>query len=152
MIKQPAKVISETNTSYLLESLPKSACPKCDEGKGCGGGLLSKAFSNKTYQLSINKNRILKVSEVVQVGIPSNLLVRASLIVYLLPLLFMVISAVLFGSLTNNQDIYTVTGAIFGFILGILIGKHLSVKLFKAGIASPILIEDDAESCWYNAE
>ncbi len=52
MIVQPARVIAETDVSYLLETLPKSACPRCEAGQGCGGGILAQAFANKTYQLS----------------------------------------------------------------------------------------------------
>ncbi|MFT5520041.1 MAG: sigma-E factor negative regulatory protein RseC [Enterobacterales bacterium] len=152
MIKQPAKVIAETEFSYLLESLPKSACPQCDAGKGCGGGLLAKAFSNKTYKLELNKNKELSINEIVQIGIPSQLLVRASFIVYFLPLLLMIVTALVAGLYTNNQDIYTVSGAIIGFVGGLLIANVLSNKLYKMGISSPTLIENDEDSCWYKAD
>jgi sigma-E factor negative regulatory protein RseC len=152
MIKQPAKVIAETKLTYLLESLPKSACPQCDAGKGCGGGLLAKAFSNKTYQLELTKTKKLGINEIVQIGIPSQLLVRASFIVYFLPLLSMIITALVAGLYTENQDVYTVSGAIIGFIVGLLIAKLLSNKLYKIGISSPVLIENDKDSCWYQAD
>ncbi|MFT5451632.1 MAG: sigma-E factor negative regulatory protein RseC [Enterobacterales bacterium] len=152
MIKQPAKVIAETEISYLLESLPKSACPQCDSGKGCGGGLLAKAFSNKTYQLELNKNKKLSINEIVQIGISSQLLVRASFIVYFLPLLMMVLTALVAGLYTNNQDVYTVFGAIIGFVGGLMMANVLSNRLYKMGISSPILIENDVDSCWYEAD
>jgi sigma-E factor negative regulatory protein RseC len=152
MIKQPAKVIAETEFTYLLESLPKSACPQCDAGKGCGGGLLAKAFSNKTYQLELNKNKKLSINEIIQIGIPSQLLVRASFIVYFLPLLLMVMTALIAGLYTNNQDIYTVSGAVIGFAGGLFIANLLSNKLYKMGISSPVLIENDEDSCWYQAD
>ena len=152
MIKQPATVIAETDTSYLLESLPKSACPRCAEGKGCGGGILAQAFANKTYQLSVNKNTPLKIGEMVQIGIKSSLLVRASLLLYLLPLISMVTVAMIAGSLTNDQDIFTVTGAIIGIIIGILVAKKLSNNYINNGMVSTVLIVDDEDDCWYKAD
>ena len=152
MIIQPAKVIAETDFNYILETLPKSACPRCDAGEGCGGGILAKAFANKTYQLSINKNTQLKINELVQIGIKSSVLVRASLLLYLLPLTFMLVGALIAGRLNMNQDVYTVTGAIIGIISGIFAAKTISIHTIKNGMTSPVLIEDDQNNCWYQAD
>ena len=149
MIIQPAKVIAETDSSYLLETLPKSACPRCESGKGCGGGILAQAFANKTYQLSINKNKPLLLDEMIQVGIKSTMLVRASMVLYLVPLIFMVSGAVVIGNYTENQDLYTVIAAICGFLIGVYIARILSGYFMKKGLASPVLVEDDKNSCWF---
>ena len=152
MIIQPAKVIAETDLTYVLETLPKSACPRCAEGKGCGGGILAQAFANKTYQLSINKNKHLELQQLVQIGIKSSLLVRASLLLYLLPLVFMLTAALIAGSLTMQQDIYTVTAAILGMVLGVIVAKQLSYYYLEDTITSPVLIDDEKSNCWYQAE
>jgi len=149
MIIQPAKVIDETDTFYLLETLTKSACPRCESGKGCGGGILAQAFANKTYQLCINKNKPLKLQEMIQIGIQSTQLVRASIVLYLVPLLFMVTGAVVIGIYTQNQDLYTVLAAIGGFLMGVYIARILSEYFLKKGLASPVLVDDDKSSCWF---
>ena len=152
MIIQPARVIAETNVSYLLETLPKSACPRCEAGQGCGGGILAQAFANKTYQLSINKNTSLKIDELVQIGIRSSLLVRASMLLYLVPIISMVAFAVLVGNFTGNEDLYTVIGAVIGMLMGVFIAKKLSNLAIHESIASPVLIGDDKDNCWYQAK
>ncbi len=149
MIIQPAKVIAETDSSYLLETIPKSACPRCESGKGCGGGILAQAFANKTYQLTINKNKPLKLQEMIQIGIKSSMLVRASIVLYLVPLLFMVTGAVVVGNYTENQDLYTVMAAIAGFLTGVIIARIISGYFMNKGLASPVLVEDDKSSCWF---
>ncbi len=149
MIIQPAKVIAETDSSYLLETIPKSACPRCESGKGCGGGILAQAFANKTYQLTINKNKPLKLQEMIQIGIKSTMLVRASIVLYLVPLLFMVTGAVVVGNYTENQDLYTVMAAIAGFLTGVIIARIISGYFMNKGLASPVLVEDDKNSCWF---
>ena len=151
MIKQPAKVIAETATSYLLETLPKSACPRCEAGNGCGGGILTKAFDNKTYQIEINKDKPLNINELVQVGIQSSILIRASLLLYLLPLISMIIASLVAASLFMNEDIYTVSGALIGISFGAYLGKLISNHYFKDGISDPLLIDDSKDDCWYKA-
>jgi len=150
MIKQPAKVISESDSSYLLETLAKSACPKCAAGEGCGGGILATAFANKTYRLSVKKSKQLQVNDLVQVGIESSVLIRASMVLYLLPLLFMVISAVLAGSLISNHDLYTVTGAIIGMLTGAFTAKLLSRRYLNEQLSTAVLL--DEENCWHQAK
>ena len=139
MITQPAKIIKETDTSYLVETLPKSACAKCDAGEGCGGGILAKAFSNKSYQLTLEKKFIQtkskpQLDDFIQIGIPSSLIVRASIIMYLLPLLLMLLVAGLAGYFIANTDIYTVPAAALGLIVGVMASKALSLYYFKSGI------------------
>lgn len=152
MIKQPAKVIAETASTYLLETLPQSACARCEAGNGCGGGILAQAFANKTFHLSIAKTRTLHIDELVQIGIQSSVLIRGSFLLYLLPLVLMVTGALLMGSLTMNQDVYTVSGAVVGLLLGSYFGRSLSNYYFNSGKSTPILIDDDNnDSCWYNA-
>ena len=147
MIKQPATVIAETANAYLLETLPKSACKRCAEGKGCGGGILAQAFANKTYQLSIDKNKQLKLKDLVYIGIRSSLLVRASLLLYLLPLIVMVTVALVASSLTSGEDVYTVPAAIIGLIIGALISRTISNHYINEN-ASPVLLNDDKNDCY----
>ena len=151
MIRQPAKVIAETATDYLLETLPKSACPRCEAGNGCGGGILASAFANKKFNLRIPKNKILNLGDLIQIGIPSTVLIKASIMLYLLPLIFMICGAVLLGHFNENKDLYTVTGASLGMLFGFWTGKFLSSHIFKGSDVSPVLIEDDEDSCWYKA-
>ena len=152
MITQPAKVIAETASSYLLETLPKSACPRCEAGNGCGGGILASAFANKKFQLNIDKTKIVKsslnIDDLIQIGIPSSVLIKASLLLYLFPLISMIFGAVLLGHFTENRDLYTVLGAGLGMFIGFFIGKFLSSHLFQGSDATPVLIEDE-DSCWY---
>ena len=147
MIKQPATVIAETETAYLLETLPKSACRRCAEGKGCGGGILAQAFANKTYQLSVAKNTRLNINELVFVGIQSSVLVRASLLLYLLPLIFMITLAVVASSLTNGEDLFTVPAAVLGLFTGALISRSLSNNYINDN-ASPVLLNDEKIDCF----
>ena len=155
MITQPAKVIAETPSNYLLETLPKSACPRCEAGNGCGGGILASAFANKKFELHLDKKntnkKSLHIDDLIQIGIPSSVLIKASLLLYLLPLIAMICGAILLGHFTENRDLYTVIGATLGMLFGFVMGKFLSAHLLKVSNSTPVLIENDEDSCWYKA-
>jgi len=153
MIKQPARVVVETESSYQLETLPKSACPRCAEGKGCGGGILAQAFANRTYKISIDKRQSqLSINQLVQIGIHSTVLIRASILLYLFPLVFMIASASIAATIINNNDLVTVSASAIGFLLGIATTKKLSGFYINENLSSPILIEDENEGCWYQTD
>ena len=148
MIKQAAKVIAENDTSYLLETLPKSNCPRCASGKGCGGGLLTEAFSNKVFRVAVNKSITLNINDLVQIGINSSVLVKTSFIVYFQPLILMICGAFIAQMLYSTSDRYTVTGATIGIIVGLFVTKLFSKHYFNAQTIAPVLIGDD-DRCLY---
>jgi len=154
MITQPARVIEVTNSSYILETLPKSACPRCAAGKGCGGGILAQAFANKTYRMKLTKFEQTdhSVNEMVQIGIDSNGLLWASMALYLLPLMLMIIGAYAVGSFGQYSDGFTLSGAIIGVVIGAVIAKRVSRNLIESNITQPFIIDKPTESCWYPAK
>ncbi len=64
----------------------------------------------------------------------------------------MVALAVLVGSFADYKDFFTVLGAVIGILLGIFVAKKLSSVAIHDSISSPVLIDDDKDSCWYQAE
>lgn len=158
MISQPARVVSLETTGYWLETLPKSACPRCAEGKGCGGGILAQAFANKTYRLFVpfdvpaEESPRYGVDAQVQVAIDSRGLLWASLIMYLLPLMSILCGAFLIGKIGDFADVYTVTGAAVGLIVGAGIARYLSRTLVQSSLTRPQILREPATSCWYPAD
>ncbi len=154
MILQPARIIAAHPDHYLVETLPKSACPRCAEGKGCGGGILAQAFANKTYQISVPQQADNQhhVNELVQVALQSQALLVAALVMYLLPLLTLIAGAFLLGISFNFSDFYTVSGAVIGFALGALLARKLSRTLIESGQSRPFILEQPSDSCFYQAE
>ena len=160
MITQPAKVIATCADYCLVETIPKSACPRCAEGKGCGRGILAQAFAYKTYQLQVPSasepsepsKAQPEIGEHVLVAMNSNGLLLASVVMYLLPLLSMIMAAVLTALWFSNEDIYTVLAAVLGLGFGAVLASRLSKSLIKSGITAPLLVELERSNCWYPAD
>lgn len=160
MITQPAKVLHSFDDYCVVETIPKSACPRCAEGKGCGGGILAQAFANKTYQLRVPYSSTLNDQEIsepavgspVMVAMSSNGLLLASVVMYLLPLLSMIALAVVTSIWISNADSYTVSAALLGLGIGAMVASKLSKFLIASGVTQPHIIELERSNCWYPAD
>ena len=157
MILQPARIIAATPDHYVLETLPKSACPRCAEGKGCGGGILAQAFANKTYQLSIpcqssDDSVMHNENELVQVGMHSQSLLMAALVMYLLPLGLLLAGSFVLGMMFGFDDKFTVLGAVLGMVLGVLVANKLGRNMIESGLTRPFIVDEPGDSCFYQAD
>jgi sigma-E factor negative regulatory protein RseC len=155
MITQPAKVISIEADHYVIETLPKSACPRCEEGRGCGGGILAQAFANKTYRLNLARQQhsgLLAEQQTLIIGIDSRGLLAASIVLYLLPLVLMLAGALTLGMPFDYHDLYTVAGAIAGFTVGAFVASKLSRRLIESELTKPFVVPDETDNCWYQAK
>lgn len=80
----------------LVETQIKSTCGSCEAQSNCGTGAIAKVFANKQEILSFRLNEMVEVGQKVSLGIPEENLLKASALVYCLPILALILSA-LFG-------------------------------------------------------
>jgi sigma-E factor negative regulatory protein RseC len=83
----------------LVETQIKSTCGSCEAQSNCGTGAIAKVFANKRETLRFRLNEMVEVGQKVSLGIPEENLLKASAIVYCLPLLTLVLSAIVGQSL-----------------------------------------------------
>ena len=79
----------------LVETQIKSTCGSCEAQSNCGTGAIAKVFARKRETLRFRLNDLVEVGQKVSLGIPEENLLKASAIVYCLPLLTLVLSAVI---------------------------------------------------------
>lgn len=95
MIEEVGRVAAVDEQHIWIETEIKTTCSACQANDNCGTGTIAKAFSPKTETLKLPRFQNVKVGQQVKLGIPEKSLLSASALVYMLPLLVMVISAVL---------------------------------------------------------
>ncbi len=126
MIKETGRVIAVEGGGVWVETIQQSACESCSAQKGCGQSLLAKA-TGKTTAIRVLPGdcnlQEVRVGDEVDIGIPEQVIVNGTLLVYLLPLLMMVVGAVVVGS-AYEGDISTAIGGVLG-----LSGGSLLVRL-----------------------
>jgi sigma-E factor negative regulatory protein RseC len=79
----------------LVETQIKSTCGSCEAQSNCGTGAIAKVFSSKREMLRFRLNEIVEVGQKVSLGIPEENLLKASALVYCLPLGALILSALI---------------------------------------------------------
>lgn len=81
-----------------IETQVKTTCGGCQAKDDCGTGVIARAFSVKTNRLWLVCEQPVEIGQEVKLGIPENLLLGASLLVYMLPLMVLLVASII-GSL-----------------------------------------------------
>jgi sigma-E factor negative regulatory protein RseC len=78
-----------------VETEIKSTCGSCEAQSNCGTGAIAKVFANKREKLHFRFDQAVEVGQKVSLGIPEENLLKASMLVYFLPLVILVCSALI---------------------------------------------------------
>jgi len=124
MMTETARVVSVDEPGYAwVETQRKAVCDSCSVQKGCGTGVLAKFFSGRRARIRVLNSLGASVGDEVVVGIEDGLLIRTSLAVYLVPLVWMLIGAI--GGSMLGERIDSISSesasALFG-VAGLAIG------------------------------
>lgn len=146
MLVERGRVISVDHDGLWVETLQRSACEQCSAQKGCGQSLVAKSLMQnmtliKARFSSASKsyaNKIWAVGDEIDIGIEENALVLATLIVYLLPLVLLVVGA-LVGSL--HSDVVSVFASLAGLVLGALVVRWHSDRSSKDSFYHAVVLD-----------
>ncbi|MFC3122118.1 SoxR reducing system RseC family protein [Agaribacter flavus] len=141
MIEEVAKIIRVQNGMVVVETQLKTACGSCQANKNCGTSTIAKAFANKTHELCIETDEHFVIGQYVKIGVPEESILRASLYLYLYPILALIFSAVcLQFALPDIQELFVIIFSIFSASLSyIYISKKLKL-ITKESNFSPVIL------------
>ena len=149
MILETGIVVAVESDGLWVETIQKSACEVCVAEKGCGQKFLSK-LAGKTVSIRVLRNKMsteqYSVGQSVTIGIPEDVIVMASLLVYLLPIFAAIGGAWLF----SGSDLQAVAGALGGLVLGGLVVNLHSVRKRDDVRFNPVLIEEQVQPSTLN--
>jgi sigma-E factor negative regulatory protein RseC len=78
-----------------VETQIKSTCGSCEAQSNCGTGAIAKVFATKREKLTFSYQGAISIGQQVKLGIPEQSLLKASSLVYILPIFVLIFSAVL---------------------------------------------------------
>ncbi|MFA3790699.1 SoxR reducing system RseC family protein [Aliiglaciecola sp. SL4] len=93
MIEEIGVITAVDKDHIWVETEIKSTCGGCQAQDNCGTGVVAKAFTPKKEQLILRCHHSAKVGQKVKLGVAENQLLTASAMIYLLPLLVMIVTA-----------------------------------------------------------
>lgn len=134
MLTETARVIRRHGNHVELELQRGSACDHCDLSQGCGTGALGRLLRRRSRPLVIETDVDCRPGDEVQLLLPETSLVRASLLIYGLPLLAMVVAGLL-ATAAVDADWLVALAAIGGFLGGIRIAALCAARLEHRGMA-----------------
>ena len=128
MIRESGCVVRIAGPFAWVSCESRAGCERCAEGKGCGGGLLSRLLGDRLFQLRVPVRTGISVGDQVQLGISEGALLGAACLMYLLPLLALLAGA-LIGDFLGGDGPALLLGGLA------LLASFLSLHVFRERIA-----------------
>lgn len=144
MLEQDATVVESKQGLIWVEAISRSSCSQCST-TSCSTSVISKLFGFKRNLLKLENTLQAKSGDQVIIGIPDNVLVKASVWAYLVPIISMVLStllAVTQGYGDGLQVLFALSGLGIGFIF---VGR-LTRSAHKGSAFDPQLLRIKGQS------
>lgn len=147
MLFETGRVVAVEHDSLWVETIRRSTCGSCAAQKGCGYGIINRftADGRRGYVRVLPGavgTRACAVDDEVRISIPEEVILRGSLVVYMLPLLGMLLGAAAAASLSaDSQDLLAAIGAAVGFGLGLSLVRWHAWRHRRDETLQPKLVE-----------
>ncbi len=94
MIEQLAVVERLEGQHVYVRTSVKTTCHGCAQNQHCGTGIVAKNMTPRSELLAIKVEQDVAIGDTVKIGLPETSVLKASTLVYLLPLFSMLVSSV----------------------------------------------------------
>ena len=123
MLIETGRVVAVDDEGLWVETIRKSTCGSCAAQAGCGHGILNRLGSDRRGYVRVLPGKVdttgCEVDDQVRISIPEEVILRGSLVVYMVPLAFMLGGALLaVGLFPESRDWPAMAGALLGFAAG----------------------------------
>jgi len=146
-VEQPATVVSIQEATVTLSTIRLNTCQQCSMKAGCGQRMLNQASSCQRSQIELPKpaHVSLTIGQEVQVAIPQSTFIRASLWVFLMPLLVMFAAAYVAQYLALSEPAIAIVGLV-GLGGGLLFMRRRMKSLQAHSQWQPHLVVPNVEA------
>lgn len=118
MIEQQATVVSLEGDQATIAIARQSACGSCAAKSGCGTSVIASLFPQRRPHLQVPNTLHAVVGDQVLIGLPEAGLQQASLLLYGVPLLTLLVGALL-GQSWGGSEPQSILGGLLGAGLGL---------------------------------
>lgn len=137
MIHETGIVISVNGNEAWVQTIRESACQSCSARHGCGQKALATLSGGQARQIRVINSLDACPGDQVTVAIEESALLRASLLVYAMPLVLMVLVTAMAGALLPGRDGMAMLFAIVGLASGLVVARWYSRR--EAGRWQPVM-------------
>lgn len=141
MIEETAVVSAVNASGVRVAAARNSACAQCSSKSNCSQGVLSEWGKGKTVEIEVDNPDalIVAIGQSVIIGLEEGGLVRASLLLYLLPLALLIVGALL-GSALGWAEWQQVLLSLGLMLSGFGLARRLSAGRMSGKRYQPVLL------------
>ncbi len=141
MLEESGRVIEVKGDEIWVETVRQSACSSCSARNSCGQKLLASVGQGKRFVVRVDnpeEHRVAADDNVV-IGVSEGSFMKASLLLYSVPLLVLILVAVVLDAL-GLQEPVVILGSALGLGAGFLLVRLLSRRLASSCNYHPVLL------------
>jgi len=128
MLRETGFVSEIIGNQAVVLTQSQLACQSCKRVDACGNGIIEKFFSGKTFATQLPNLLDAKVGDQVTIEIEKSSVTKASIIIYLIPLVGL-ISFALSASLLGWSENFIIFCSILGLIFSLFVTKFYNNKI-----------------------
>ncbi|MCK3657889.1 hypothetical protein A4G18_03975 [Pasteurellaceae bacterium Pebbles2] len=141
MMKEIAVVIAYENGVATVKCQSQGGCGSCAAKAACGTSMLSELTGERgEHILTINTISPLKIGQTVEIGLQEKSLLFSALLLYIVPLLTILTTAIL-GDYLFKQELFSAIFIFFCTALSFIIVRSYAQKVQKKSAFQPILLK-----------
>jgi len=134
-------VVEVLEEGVRVQTQRRGGCASCSARGGCGVGLMQQALSRRAHTVVARCEHPVRVGDEVELSLPHAALVQASLWMYLVPLLGLLVGAVLGQQIAAwwplSADASTLLGGASGFVAAIRLVASRQATQMRSGRYAP---------------
>ncbi|MEQ1437835.1 SoxR reducing system RseC family protein [Fontimonas sp. SYSU GA230001] len=147
MIEERAIVVRVCDGRIWVRAFGPESCPRCAQGRGCGGGVLARLVGRSRPQVRVEGSlQDLRCGDAVIVGVDEAALMRASLWVYLVPLAGMFAAGAFAHLVLQAHDLLVAGFGLAGLAGGFAAARVASRDAETSPRYRPVLLRRDAHA------
>ncbi len=139
MLTETGVVVGLDGHDALVQTQSRLACSSCAQSKGCGTGVIEEYLSSKSFITPLLNPLNAKIGDVVKLELPKASVVKASIVVYLLPLLLLIAFSGAASAAELPEAYITIIG-IVGLACGMLVIKFYNHKIKNNEFYHPVMV------------
>ncbi|PIE41010.1 MAG: transcriptional regulator [Gammaproteobacteria bacterium] len=139
MIEESGRVVAVEKGAVWVESIRRAACDTCAAKNGCGQSALAKLGQQHKNHVRAISSLDLEVGDSVVIGVPEDVVIKGTLIAYMMPLIFMLVAAITADSL-NTADSTVALASLAGLAVGFLVVRLHFLKARKDIRYQPVVL------------
>ncbi len=144
MMTAIGEVIAQEDDWILVRCERQSSCQSCAAKQSCGTGVVANVLPKRATEFRVVCLHPVSIGSRVEIGIAQESFLRLSLLIYMLPMLFLILGSALgqwFASLFGMGEGITIFLGVISAVLGFFIARFVTQKWERKANLQPVLVK-----------